>query len=103
LKSAQIEPNLPKKRLWLSIAQGVAMYFLGIGIILLLLKYLEIGPVATWGWMVVLSPFALAAVWWAWADWSGYTKKKAMEKMDKRKADRLQKNRDNLGLNQRRK
>ena len=38
------------------------MYLLGIGIILLALKYLEIGPVATWSWWVVLSPFALAAV-----------------------------------------
>ena len=76
------------------------MYFLGVGIILLALKYLEIGPVAAWDWMFVLAPFGLAAVWWAWADWSGYTKKKAMEKMDKRKADRLQKNRDNMGLNQ---
>jgi small Trp-rich protein len=79
------------------------MYFLGIGIILLLLKYLEIDPVAAWSWTVVLAPFGLAAVWWAWADWSGYTKKKAMEKMDKKKAERLNKTRENLGLNQRRK
>ncbi len=79
------------------------MYFLGIGIVLLLLKYLEIGPVAAWDWMVVLAPFGLAVAWWAWADWSGYTKKKAMQKMDKKKADRLNKTRENLGLNQRRK
>lgn len=79
------------------------MYFLAIGVILLLMKYLEFGAVASWSWYVVLSPFALAAAWWAWADWSGYTKKKAMEKMDKRKADRLAKARDNLGLGPRRK
>ena len=79
------------------------MYFLAIGIILLLMKYLEFGAVASWSWYLVLSPFALAAAWWAWADWSGYTKKKAMEKMDKRKADRLAKARDNLGLGPRRK
>jgi hypothetical protein len=30
------------------------MYLLGIGIVLLLLKYLEIGPVAVWSWWVVL-------------------------------------------------
>ena len=79
------------------------MYFLGLGVALLLLKYMEIGPVAHWDWWVVLAPFGLAVVWWAWADASGYTKKKAMEKMDKRKADRLAKNRDNMGIGTRRK
>jgi small Trp-rich protein len=79
------------------------MYFLGLGVALLLLKYMEIGAVAQWDWWVVLSPFGLAVIWWAWADASGYTKKKAMEKMDKRKADRLAKNRDNMGIGTRRK
>ena len=67
------------------------MYFLGIGLVLLLLKYLEIGPVAAWSWIVVLAPFALAVAWWAWADWSGYSKSKAMDKMDQRKQDRIDK------------
>jgi small Trp-rich protein len=79
------------------------MYFLAIGVVLLLMKYLEFGAVASWSWYVVLSPFALAAAWWAWADWSGYTKKKAMEKMDKRKADRLAETRERLGMGTRRK
>ena len=79
------------------------MYFLGLGVALLLLKYMEIGAVAQWDWWVVLAPFGLAVVWWAWADASGYTKRKAMEKMDKRKADRLAKNRDNMGIGTRRK
>jgi small Trp-rich protein len=74
------------------------MYFLLLGIALLLMKYLEVGMVAQWSWWVVLAPFGLAAVWWAWADASGYTKRKAMEKMDKKKADRLAKNREALGL-----
>ncbi len=73
------------------------MYFLGIGIVLLLLKYLEVGVVATWSWLVVLSPFGLAVVRWAWADWSGYTKKKAMDKMDKRKQARIDKQREAIG------
>lgn len=78
------------------------MYFLGIGIVLLLLKYLEVGVVATWSWLVVLSPFGLAMVWWAWADWSGYTKKKAMDKMDKRKQARIDKQREAIGTGIRR-
>jgi len=74
------------------------MYLLFAGIILMLLKYLEIGAVANWDWWVVLIPFGLAVAWWTWADASGYTKKKAMDKMDKRKQDRIDKNRANVGL-----
>ena len=74
------------------------MYLLGIGIVLLLLKYLEIGPVAAWSWLWVLSPFGLAVAWWAWADATGYTKRKAMDQMDKRKQERLDKSREALGL-----
>ena len=74
------------------------MYLLLIGIAGLLLKYLEIGPVATLSWLIVLSPFALAVVWWAWADASGYTKRKEIEKMEKRKQDRIDKQRDAMGM-----
>ena len=74
------------------------MYFLLIGIVALVLKYLAIGPVATLSWLIVLSPFALAVVWWAWADASGYTKRKEIEKMDKRKQDRIDKQRDAMGM-----
>ena len=74
------------------------MYLLGVGIVLLLLKYLEIGPVAAWSWLWVLSPFGLAVAWWSWADASGYTKRKAMEKVDQRKQDRIDKNRAAQGL-----
>ncbi|MDO4795017.1 MAG: TIGR04438 family Trp-rich protein [Brachymonas sp.] len=72
------------------------MYFLGIGVLLLILKLLEIDPVATWSWLYVLAPFALAALWWAWADASGYTKRKAMERMDAIKDKRLQEQRQAL-------
>lgn len=74
------------------------MYLLAIGILGLLLKYLEIGPVANWSWWVVLSPFALAAVWWAWADASGYTKRKEVGKMEDRKQKRINKQRAAMGL-----
>ena len=74
------------------------MYLLGIGILLLLMKYLEIGPVATWDWWVVLTPFALAVAWWTWADWSGYTKTKAVERENMRKKARIDKSREALGL-----
>ena len=74
------------------------MLFLGIGIVLLLMKALEVGSVAEWSWLAVLSPFALAVVWWTWSDWSGLTKRKAVEKMEKRKQDRIDKQRAAIGL-----
>lgn len=73
------------------------MYFLGLGLVLLVMKYLEIGPVASWSWWLVLLPFGLAVLWWGWADKSGYTKRKAMERENQRRQDRIDKNRDALG------
>lgn len=72
------------------------MYFLGLGVVLLVLKWAGIGPVAAWSWWWVLSPFALAALWWWYADFSGYTKRKAMEKDEARKQERLKEARERL-------
>jgi small Trp-rich protein len=76
----------------------IHMYFLLIGIALLAMKYLEIGPVAAFPWWIVLSPFAMAVAWWAWADSSGYTKKKVIERENARKQARIDKNRENMGF-----
>ncbi|MFC5606684.1 TIGR04438 family Trp-rich protein [Variovorax soli] len=74
------------------------MWFLGLGLLGVALKFLEIGPVAQWSWLVVLIPFGLAIVWWAWADWSGYTKRKAVEREDQRRQDRIDRQRSQLGM-----
>lgn len=79
------------------------MYLLLIGIIALALKYLEIAPVVDWSWWVVLMPFGLAVAWWAWADSWGYSKRKEIEKMDKRKSDRIKKQRDAIKMPPRKK
>jgi len=73
------------------------MYFLGLGLVFLLLKYLEIGPVAALSWWWVMTPFALAVAWWAWADSSGYTKRKAMEREDERRQDRIDRSKTAIG------
>lgn len=78
------------------------MYFLGLGIILLLMKYLDVDPVVNWSWLIVLAPFGLAVAWWSWADASGYTRRKAMEREDKRRQDRINKQRTALGTQKRR-
>lgn len=79
------------------------MYFLGLGIVLLAMKYLAIGPVADWSWWTALAPFGLAIVWWYWADASGYTKRKSMERENLRKQKRIDANKEAIGTNFRKK
>ncbi|CAN7398107.1 TIGR04438 family Trp-rich protein [Variovorax sp. LjRoot290] len=74
------------------------MWFLLLGLLGVALKYFEVGFVAQWDWWIVLFPFALAAAWWAWADWSGYTKRKVVERENARRQDRIDRQRSNLGL-----
>lgn len=74
------------------------MLFLLLGIAGLLLKYFEFGPLASVSWWVMLVPFGLAAAWWSFADASGYTKRREIDKMDKRKQERIDKQRDAMGM-----
>ncbi|MDM0013078.1 TIGR04438 family Trp-rich protein [Variovorax sp. J22P168] len=74
------------------------MWFLLLGLLGVALKYLEIGFVANLSWWIVLIPFALAIAWWSWADSSGYTKRKVVEKEDRRRQDRIDRQRSNLGM-----
>jgi len=73
------------------------MYLIVLGLLFILLKLAEFGPVANWSWLVVLAPFGVAVVWWAWADASGYTKRREMDKMDDKKKERRKKNLVALG------
>lgn len=75
------------------------MYFVGLGLIFLIMKYLEIGFVAPWDWWLVLSPFGCAVVWWTLADITGYTKRKAVQLEAERQKERLRRNREAMGLN----
>ena len=74
------------------------MWFLMLGVLGVLLKYFEVGPIAQWSWWVVLIPFPLAMAWWSWADWSGYTKRKAMERESERKQARIDRQRSQMGM-----
>ena len=77
------------------------MYLIVVGLLLILLKLAEFGPVANWSWIVVLAPFGLAVAWWAWADASGYTKRREMDKMDEKRKERRKKNLAALGREER--
>ena len=74
------------------------MWLMVIGVLLIVLKLASVGPFETLSWWWVLSPFPVAVVWWEIADQTGYTKKREMDKMEARKADRRRKNLENLGL-----
>jgi small Trp-rich protein len=73
------------------------MYLVVLGIIGITMKWLEYGPVATWPWWLVLSPFALAMAWWTYADVSGRTARAAMAREEKRRLARIERNRANTG------
>lgn len=76
------------------------MIFLLLGLLLVVLKFAAIGPVGDWSWWLVLSPFAVAAAWWQFADAVGLTKKREMDKMEARKQERRRKNLAQLGLDE---
>ena len=73
------------------------MWFLGLGLVLMLMKFLGWGPVAQWAWWETMVPLGLAIAWWSWADYSGYTKRKRMEKETKRHEDRIQRLKKHMG------
>jgi small Trp-rich protein len=73
------------------------MYLLGLGLVFLAMKYLEISPVSAWSWWIVFAPFGLAIAWWWWADTSGYTKRKAMELETAKKKARIDRNKEAIG------
>ena len=73
------------------------MYFVLLGVLLLVLKFAEVGFVGRWSWWLVLAPFGLALAWWAWADASGYTKRRAMDAMDAKRDARRREQMEALG------
>ncbi len=78
------------------------MYLLLLGLLLLTLKLAEIGPAAQWSWWWVLAPFVGTVLWWAWADATGYYKRREMRKMDEKRAKRRERDMDALGTNPKR-
>lgn len=75
------------------------MPFVIVGTILLLLKILEIDPVVGWSWWWILAPFGMAVAWWAYADATGLTQRRAIKRMEERKVERRERDIQALGLN----
>lgn len=78
------------------------MWFVVIGVAIQVMNLAGIGPVGAWTWRThwieMLLPFGLAIAWWVWADTSGWTQRKAMEKVDAKKQDRRDRQLDSLGI-----
>ncbi len=72
------------------------------GVLLLVAWWADIGPFGRLPWWAVALPFVIAVLWWHFADTSGWTQRRVMEKMERRKAERREKAMDALGLSHRR-
>ena len=83
------------------------MLFVLIGVALIALNLAGIGAPGTWNWEVFgdiwkfALPFLCAALWWVWSDKSGLNKRREMDRMDKKKADRRKENLAALGMDTR--
>lgn len=83
------------------------MWFVVIGVVMLVMNVMGYGPVGAWTWSehwwALLAPFGAAVVWWFWADTTGWTQRKAMDKVDAKRQERRDKQLDALGLHSRKK
>lgn len=73
------------------------MWMLLIALLLTLLKYLEVGPLAELSWWWLLAPYGLTAAWWSYADASGLTKRRAVDREEERRLKRIERQKQALG------
>ena len=73
------------------------MWMLLIALVLTLLKYLEVGPLAELSWWWLLVPYGLTAAWWSYADASGLTKRRAADREEARRLKRIDRQKQALG------
>jgi small Trp-rich protein len=68
------------------------MWLLGIGLLFILMKWVDFGPVGSWSWIWVVSPFIVALIWFElFEPMLGLDKKKAHSDVEKIKAERVRK------------
>jgi len=68
------------------------MWMLWVGLVLLLLKLAEIGPIADLSWWWVILPFIGAFIWFELFERRlGLDKKKAFDELDRAKQERIKK------------
>ena len=62
------------------------------------IEIVDVAGISAMSWWWVLGLFALTAAWFGYADYSGLSSRKAMQEMEQRKKQRLDKQRQALGL-----
>ena len=83
------------------------MFFVIVGVIVILLNLAGIGPIGEWTWNLTgdlwkfCVPFGLAILWWIWTDASGLDKRREIAKMDAKKQARRAQNMATLGMDER--
>jgi small Trp-rich protein len=66
------------------------MWIFYIGLVLLVSKLLDFGPLADLSWWWVVLPFVLALIWWeVFERRLGLDKKKAFDELEKAKQERI--------------
>lgn len=82
------------------------MLFVIIGLAVIGLHLLGVGPMAAWNWNLFgdlwkfVLPFLAAGLWWWWSDASGLDKRREMERMEQKKRDRREANLVSLGMDE---
>lgn len=66
------------------------------------LDVVDVAGISALSWWWILGGFVLSAAWFSYADRSGLTSRKAMERIDQRKQERMQKQRELLGSRRKR-
>jgi small Trp-rich protein len=85
------------------------MFFVIVGVILIVMNLLGIGFAASWTWTLggdlwkFATPFVLATLWWAYADKSGLNKRREMDKMEAKRQARRDDNMAALGMGDKKK
>jgi small Trp-rich protein len=83
------------------------MYFVVLGLLLIVCNLAGIGPMGQWQWdefgdlVKMLWPFGLAVIWWVWADQTGYNKRREIEKLENKRLARREANLEALGMDKR--
>lgn len=76
------------------------MPVLVIGVLLAVLRYMEVGPFAKLSWLWVVLPFVIVIIWWEiLIPLLGLDKKKELAEEEMRKKQRMEKNRSGRSNN----
>lgn len=78
------------------------MWLLLIALLLTVLRYLEVGPLAGLSWWWLTLPYAMTVAWWSFADASGLTRRRVVDQEEARRQKRIDRQKQALGARKRR-